>query len=139
MVLAKAADVELGAEPVRVTFSGLEIASRLDTLGSRRLYLILRGLRASQQPGVLYHLYLNLPAGAAPASDDPRHAGTINFYAAGPGNSDPERIFYSVDITEAARTLRARNLLRDPMTVTVYPSGRPEAKAVVSRIELIEE
>lgn len=139
MVLAKAADVELGSGPVRVALGDLDLASRLDSPGSRRLSLILRGLRTSQQPGILYHLYLNLPAGAAPASDDPRYVGSINFYAARAGNSDPDRVFYSFDITEAARTLRARNLLRGPLTVTVYPSGNPEAKPVISRIELIEE
>jgi hypothetical protein len=105
--------------------------------------LILRGLRAIGQPGVLYHLYLNLPAGTVPAGDDVRHVGIINFYAAETGDdADPDRIFYSFDITDAVRVLRARGLLRDSkLTVTFNPAGSPEpgVKTVVSRIELVAE
>ena len=140
---AKAAEIELGAGPTTVTLDGRGGASRLDALGSRRLSLIVRGLRAGKPPGVLYHLYLNLPAGTVPAGDDPRHVGIINFYAAPTGDAakaDPDRIFYSFDATEAVRVLRARGLLSDPLTVTFYPAGTPEpgAKAVVSRVELVE-
>jgi hypothetical protein len=142
--LARAGKVELGAKPTVVTLDVPGIASRIDALGSRQLYLILRGLHASQPPGVLYHLYLNLPPGAAPAGDDPRHVGVVNFYAAPTGDAaaaDPERIFYSFDITEAVRALRARNQLRAPLTVTFYPAGSPDpgAKAIVSRVELVEQ
>jgi hypothetical protein len=142
--LARAGKVELGAGPTTVTLEGREVASRIDALGSRRLSLILRGLHASNPPGVLYHLYLNLPEGASPAGDDPRHVGIINFYGAQTGGvapADPERIFYSFDATDAVRALRAQSGLRDPVTVTFYPVGSPEpgAKAVISRIELVEQ
>ena len=140
--LARVANVELGAGPTTVALDGREISSRIDALGSQRLYLILRGLRAGGQPGVLYHLYLNLPAREDPAVDDPRHVGIINFYAAQTGNeADPDRIFYSFDVTDAVRTLRARGLLRDCVTITFRPAGAPEpgAKAVVSGVELVAE
>ena len=142
--LARAEKVELGLGPTAVTLDGPQVASRIDALGSRRLYLILRGLRASQPPGVLYHLYLNLPQGATPAGEDPRHAGIVNFYAAQTGDAaatDPDRMFYSFDVTEVVQALRARSQLRDPLTVTFYPVGSPDpgAKAVISRLELVEQ
>jgi len=142
--LARVEKVELGMGPTAVTLGGPGIASRIDALGARRLYLILRGLRASQPPGVLYHLYLNLPPGATPAGEDPRHAGIINFYAAQTGDAataDSNRMFYSFDVTEVARALRARGQLGGPITVTFYPVGSPDpgAKAVISRIELVEQ
>lgn len=139
--LASAAKpVELGAGPTTVTLDGPEVLSRLDALGSRRLHLVLRGLRASQPPGVLYHVYLGLPAGATPTGDDPRHVGVVNFYAA-LATADPAKVFYSFDATEVVRTLRARGLLRAPLTVTFHPAGEPApgAQAVVSRVELVAE
>lgn len=137
-VLATAGKVDLGAGPTTVTLGGPELAARLDALGSRRVHVVLRGLHASQPPGVLYHLYLNLPAGAVPAGEDPRHVGIVNFYAAQTGPADPDRIFYSFDATDAARSLRAQSLLRDGVTLTFLPVGSPapEAGAGVSRIEL---
>jgi hypothetical protein len=139
--LARASEVELGAGPTSVTLDGRDVASLLNALGSRRLYLVIRGLRASSPPGVLYHLYLDLPTGAVPADDDRRHVGIINFYGAPSGNADRDRIFYSFDATDVAQALRARGPLRDPTTVTFYPAGSPDpgAKAVISRIELVEK
>lgn len=142
--LARAEKVKLAVGPTTVALDGPGVASRINALGSRRLFLILRGLRASQPPGVLYHLYFNLPQGATPAGDDPRHAGIVNFYAAQTGDAastDADRIFYSFDVTEVVQALRARSQLRDPLTVTFYPVGGPDpgAKVVISRVELVEQ
>lgn len=140
-VLARAAGVELGAGPTRVALGGGDVAARLAALGSRRVHLVIRGLRAANPPGVLYYAFLGLPAGAVPADEDPRHVGILNFYAAQTGPVDPDRIFYSFDATDAVRTLRARGELRDSVTVTFYPVGNlePGAKPVISRVELVEE
>ena len=139
-VLASAAGVELGAGPTRVTLGGGEVAARLAALGSRRIHLVIRGLRAANPPGVLYYAFLGLPAGAVPADEDPRHVGILNFFAAQTGPVDPDRIFYSFDATDAVRTLRARGELRDSVSVTFYPVGNlePGAKPVISRVELVE-
>jgi hypothetical protein len=122
--------VVLGAAPARVAVSLPKARS------ARRLYVVVRGLRVDADPGVLYHLYLDLPAGAKPAANDPRFIGTINFYGV-PPNASPDRAFFSFDITDAARKLRSRK----DTTVTFVPGGpaAPGAKVTIARVEITEE
>jgi len=137
-------DVALGRTPVRVRIGpsrGPSIGSRVDALRpGRRLYLVLRGFRTEEPPSTVYHVYLDLPAGAKPAEDDPRYVGTINFYESyGGGNTDDK--FRSFDVTDVARSLRARGFLKDGTTITILPGTDPGegAKARISRIELVEQ
>lgn len=124
--------IVLGAAPVRATVA---LPKKASTSG-RRLYLVIRGLRVDADPGVIYHVYLDLPAGAKPATNDPRHVGTINFYGVPPGSS-PDRAFFSFDITDAARKLKSRK----DTTVTFVPGGpaAPGAKVTIARLEVTEE
>jgi hypothetical protein len=144
-VLAIAGPVELGATPARISLTptagaGGNLASQLAALGpGRHLYLVLRDLRATEQPGVLYHLYLDLPPlplGGTPAEDDPRHVGSLNFYNATPV-SNPG-FFQSYDISDAMRGLARRKMLSDATTVTILPFGTPAegARPVIGWIEL---
>ncbi|HEY4593846.1 MAG TPA: hypothetical protein VIJ61_15625, partial [Thermoanaerobaculia bacterium] len=73
-VIAFLGPVKLQRPPVRVPLQGAEgtpLSAVLDTLGRRRLYLVLRDLRTDEPPGVLYDLYLDLPAGGRPRENDP--------------------------------------------------------------------
>jgi hypothetical protein len=140
-VIATAGPIELKAAPVQVSLDGT-LASRLDALGGRRLYLVLQDIRTNEQPGVLYHVYLNLPAGSQPGENDSHYVGSFNFYNAvvtEQGGPPANARLQSYDITEIARNLRARGRLSDRTTVTLNPSGTPvsAARPLIGRIELV--
>jgi hypothetical protein len=148
VLAATALPVKLRSGPITVKMapaSAAEEASLSLALKSLKpeehLFVVLRDLKASEPPGVLYDVYLDLPQGAHPKLDDPHIIGTINFYnSVGPSAGNPEFLF-SFDITDAARSLQARNLLSSRTTVTIVPSGTPEAnaEAVLGRIELVKQ
>jgi len=143
-IVAKAAKpVALAAAPVTVALSGSRsLASRVDALpAGRRLFLVVSDLRASEQPGAGYRVYLDLPRDAKTSGRERYFAGNINFYNAligGVGSADSS---FSFDITEVARKLRKQNRLCEPATVTFIPDGRTSAKAnaVVRRVEIVEQ
>ena len=121
------------------------LASRIEVLKPcQRIYIVLKNLRAVKQPGVLYHLYLDLPPETKPSKDDARYIGTLNFFnrAGGGGFGAPKTSsFDSYDITAAARNLQARNLLYEDTTITIIPAGEPDAEArpTIGLIELVEQ
>lgn len=166
---AVAGNVTLETEPVRVTLGPpnaagptptttaapsaaapsqpLGLAARVAALpGNRRLYLVLRHLRADLQPGVLYHVYLDLPEDVEPTDEEAHHVGTINFFdAAAHGDHQaaapqPEK-FYSFDITAKAKELQERGQLTANPAVTIVPVGSPvsEAKPAVGEITVQEQ
>lgn len=141
----------LGSDAVRIPLrpgspsaseEGL-LSSRLDKLKSgRRIYLVIRGLHAEAQPGVLYNIYLDLPAGAEPRKDDPHYVGQLNFYnSAYSGSASGSDFFLSYDVTSVARNLRGRKLLGARTTITISPAGTPEGGAApsIGRLELLEQ
>jgi hypothetical protein len=148
VMAATALPLKLGSGPTTVKMapaSAAEEASLSLALKSLKpeehLYVVLRDLKASEPPGVLYDVYLDLPQGVHPKLDDPHIIGTINFYnSVGASAGNPEFLF-SFDVTDAARWLQSRNLLSNRTTVTIVPSGIPEAnaEAVLGRIELVKQ
>jgi len=142
-IVAKAAKpVALAAAPVTVALRGSALAARVDALApGRRLFLIVSDLRASEQPGAGYRVYIDLPRDAKASGRERYFAGDINFYNAligGVGSADSR---FSFDITEVARFLRKQKRLCETTTVTFIPDGRPSAKAnaVVRRVEIVEQ
>ena len=150
------APVALGAGPVAVTLasSGQPLSQQLESLApGKSLYLVVRGLTATEAPGVLYSVYLDLPAGASPTENDPHQVGIIHFFnARAPGaanepdaessvNTDAEKVFFSFDVTPAVRALRQRGWLQEATTLTFIPDGQPvpSARAVVGHLELIDQ
>jgi hypothetical protein len=143
--------IVLGGRPVRVVLAGprasaASLRALLQNLGSgEHLGLLLNGLSAAEPPGIVYDLYLDLPPGATPAEDDPHYVGTFNFFNFVPlpgverGVASTSVPAYSFDITEVARTLQQRGLLRDPLTATIVPGGMPAigARAVIGEIALV--
>jgi hypothetical protein len=149
---ASAPEIVLADKPVRVVLAGPETSSAslgnlVQNLGpGRHLHLVLNGLSAAEPPGVIYYLYLDLPPGATPAEDDPHYVGAFNFFSFVP-LPDAERsaaagsmTAYSYDVTAVARTLQRRGLLRDPLSATIVPGGRPTigARVVIGEIALVE-
>jgi hypothetical protein len=123
------------------------LAERIQQLSpDQHLYLVLRDLNATEQPGILYHLYVQLPNGVRPSIHDLRHAGALNFFDAvlprgdtfGTGGS---RRFRSYDISAIAKELVAKNKMTDRMIITIIPAGVPAANArpVIGQIELVEQ
>jgi hypothetical protein len=148
-VLAAASlPVKLGPAPIRLTLAPPSAAEE-PTLSlalkalkpDEHLYLVIRDLRASGPPGVPYDVYLDLPPGAQPKPEDAHIVGTLNFYNSVGALASNPGFFYSFDVTEIARSLQARNLLGSRTTVTIAPSGVPEAnaEAVLGRIELVKK
>jgi tyrosinase len=143
----------LGAGPVRVNLEPAPttqgIAGAVGGLsGEKKLYLVLRGLRAEAQPGVLYHVYLDLPEGTSPEQGRPHYVGAINFFDA-TAHGDHEGAveatgtpkFYGLDVTDVAKALQTKGLLSARPALTIAPSGIPaeEAKAVVGEISLVAQ
>jgi hypothetical protein len=144
------APISLGAGPIVVPL--ITGGKTLDAAASgKSLYLLVRGLTATEQPGVVYAVYLDLPVGATPAANDPRRVGLIQFYNARPPgaanaadagpNTDAEKVFFSFEVTPAIRALRQRGELARATTVTLIPDGVPEsaAKVLVGQFEIVEQ
>jgi hypothetical protein len=156
-IATAAGPVALGAAPTRTVMKAgggtteaapaqpiTERAAAIST--TKRWYLHLRGLYASAPPGVLYAVYLDLPANSTPAQRAAHLVGTINFFDAVPHpghESAPadNTKFVSFDASEVVRELRDKKLLSATPAVTLVPIGRPAAaaKPVVGEISLVEE
>ncbi|HEU4389893.1 MAG TPA: hypothetical protein VFV34_18975 [Blastocatellia bacterium] len=146
LIAASRAPVELGAQPARVTLvpaASQTLAARIAALQpDRELILILKGIHASQPPGVLFRLYLDAPDIARLNKTGPHHIGILNFYNfVRADNSSSSDGTFSYDVTTLARNLMSQKLLSDQTTVTIVPTvaPAPEARATIDRIELIEQ
>ena len=126
--------LKLSSEPEAKKFP----LSALPAVPAQHHYLILKGLEANAQPGVLYHVYLGLPEGAKPKPNDPHKIGIINFFDAVPvEGSHNHDVSFSFDVTNVLPRLKLAN---EP-TVTIAPANQPdaEAKPVVGSIALVRE
>ena len=123
------------------------LISRLDQMsGDRRIYVVVEDLRASDQPGVLFWLYLDLPANQKPIGNKSEHVvGSLNFYNApgddAAGSAIKDARFFSYDITDTLKKLRAQQRLSDETTLTIIASGTPAANSNprVGRIRVVEQ
>lgn len=141
-----ARNVALGAEAVRVALTAAAappLADRVARIPSRtRIYLVLRDLSARTTPGVLFHVYLELPAAERPLPESPHRVGTINFFeAAAHADHGPHPLVFSFDVTRLLRELRSRGRLGDTPSVTIAPARvpAPQARPVVGSIALVEQ
>ncbi len=148
MLAVASVPMKLGPGPVTVTLapaSAAEETTLSATLKALKpeehLYIVLRDLKASVPPGVLYDVYLDLPQGAHPKPEDPHIIGTLNFYNSVGVSAGNPGFFFSFDITDAAKSLQAHNLLNSRTVITISPSGTPASspEAVVGRIELVKQ
>jgi len=140
---ASAGPIVLDSAVVRVPLAssgvGGGLARRLGSLPpEHRIYLVLRELHTDEQPGVLYHVYLDREAATPPGSDDPHYVGSFSFFDAGAEEGSPSRSF---ELTGLARNLQERRLLSDATTITIVAGGKAETRARprIGRIELTEQ
>ena len=104
----------------------------------KSFYLVFKNLQTDEQPGELYHVYLNVEPGKTPNTSD-QPAGILNFYNA---RKEPRAdVFFSFDVTEALRKLSAEKQLAESLTLTIIPAEPPAAGAVptIGQIELVEQ
>lgn len=139
--------IALGPGPTRLTLTGPDApGTAIQALGpGRDLYLVFAGLRAAEQPGVVYYVYLAPPAtGAPPGPDSPFFVGTLNFFAAGnlgyggPAGAHPT---VSLNVTAVGRELAAKGLLGRQTSLTIVPDGvpAPEAKPSIESVALVAQ
>jgi hypothetical protein len=116
----------------------------------RKIRVVLRDLRASAAPGVIFHVYLDLHADEKATPDDAHYVGSFNMFNdvvpegtpvndASPG---AKRLsLRSYNITEMARKLEAKHQLTEQTTITILTSRPPEegSKPTIGRIEIVEQ
>jgi tyrosinase len=148
--------VTLGATATRATMetppaAAPESKSLSERVGrvapSRSLFLVVKDLKADIQPGVLYDVYVELPAGAAPAAHAERRVGTLSFFDSGHGDHEAEGAgaevkFVSFDVTAAlARLARGKIIGAAKLELTFVPLGEPSegARPVIGDVSLVEQ
>lgn len=138
--------VELVAGPTRVVLTmQTPLATHIKSLRpGQHIYVVLRDLRSSEAPGILYHVYLDLAPGTNPGNYDPHYVGTLNFFnAIRSGGSwaaaSKKPRFFSYDITSMLKSFLARKLLSDQTVITILPGGLAITKSrpTIGKIEII--
>jgi tyrosinase len=151
----KAKEIKLGDGPTKVTLEPLAakegdkampFAERIKVLPKdKHIHLLVKDLHADAQPGVLYHMYLELPEGAKDDKAAPHLVGTVNFFGAvkhGEGHDQKAALpAYEFDITDLARGLLAKNALTASPILTIVPAGTPaeKANAVIGEVTVVEQ
>jgi len=145
-IAAAQGPVLLEAEQTRVSLNPAAGATPVrESLVGRRVYLIFREMSASEQPGVPYQVFFDLPPGANADTSSPYYVGVITFFNAvrleggEPASKDPR--FFSFDITKVVTHLKAKKLLPEDITVTIKAGGVASAAAQprIGRLEILGE
>ena len=151
-LVTRSTPVQLGAGPVKTTLAAppspqatVPLGQRIENLPEgRRLYIVIKDLKVNVQPEVIYHLYLELPAQTAGAAATEYYIGNINFFSRGghthEGGTTADK-FYSFDITDLAKRLKAKGKLAAQAELTIAPAGTPAAAAepVIGEVSIVEE
>lgn len=129
--------VALAADPIEVRLRPTEDTPAAMGRGAR-IFLVLEGVRAADQPGILYTVHLMPPPDAKPAIGQGTggKVGTLNFFAAVEATRT-----YSYDVTETMATLGLRRAFADGVTVVFVPSGIPATASApqVARVTLVAQ
>ncbi len=124
--------VALGPDGARITLrtppAGETAARPAGSEPPAAIGLVLEGVRADNPPGVVYGVWLNLPAGAPATVESPHHVGTLSFFDAVtlPGAEAPGRdrvLPLEGWLAEMASSPDA------PLTVDIRPLGEARAAA----------
>ncbi|HEX9937029.1 MAG TPA: hypothetical protein VGB15_07895, partial [Longimicrobium sp.] len=116
---ASGSPVTLGSAPTRVTLPASALRPALASRRGQRYELRLEGVFVERNPGLAYHVYLNLPPAAergARGPDDAHYLGTLDFFEIVSHLSQSRaaaRRGYTVaaEVTAAVRALAARGAL----------------------------
>lgn len=148
LVATKTPAIALGAGPVKATLdpvpatgaqAAVALGTRIEKLAANRaLFLVVSGLQTNAAPGVIYNLFLELPATPGNAAAE-YWVGSINFFAAEHHHGDQKKS-HSFDITDLARKLKAKGRLAAKAELTIAPVGTPaaDAKPVIGEVSLHE-
>jgi tyrosinase len=148
--------ISLSSEPIRVSLHMAapvgaartpSFAEHLQALKpDRKLYIEFKGLKAQEQPGVIYNVYLDLPPN--PTADDLKshYIGAVNFFDKLPmANAKPgEHVGGSrsaiLPLAPVAKTLLAGKQLLDKPVVTIKPLGTPNdaAAPTIDEVRVVE-
>ena len=102
----------------------------------------MKGVHTTSQPGVIYHLYIDMPEGPI-KHDVVRHVGSLNFFGATArhaGNELSEDFAKrSFDITALVRILDSDELLTADTTLTIirYQEIEVHSDPSVESVEII--
>ena len=112
----------------------------------KRIFLVLRNLHADAHPGVLFHVFLDVPANTLPRQALEHRVGIINFFDAVRhgeqfAGEQQSTKFVSFDITELAHNLHDKKLLSEKPVVTIVPFGKPaaDARPVIGEVSIVEQ
>ena len=144
------APIELGAEPVRIKLAPTvpaaggapeSLAEGLRAMpASGRVYLVLEGVTAAEQPGILYSVYPNLPEGTAGSPESRSYVGALNFFNVMPGHAEhgDEGLTVSFNVTDLVREIGAENAQPE---VTLVPEGAPvdASRPIVGGLRLVAQ
>jgi tyrosinase len=154
----KSAPIKLSSKPVKVKLDSLPVSAdaapptleaRVKSLqGGQNLFIVIKDLQVNIQPGVLYHIYLDLPDDSKKEQMKPHYVGSVNFFHAeqhenhgheSMPNARPER-FISFNITSLAKQLADKKLLTDKPTLTIAPAGEPAegSQPIIGTIEVVQ-
>jgi tyrosinase len=157
--IVKTTPVKLGADPTHVRLEPVpatedekpkSLRARVQELPKEhRLFLVAKNLQTDAQPGVLYNVYLDLPASPTKKQLATHHVGQLNFFGAAAhggnghgkeGKKKTER-FVSFDITGLAKNLHSQELIKEATTLTIIPVGQPNEKAhpLIGEFVLVEQ
>ena len=145
IAVSKPGGIELVAPETRVVLSPPHGLSDADVLkmpaapdSTQHIFLLIRDQFATKPPGVLYHLYLDLPPDTKPEKEDRRYIGSLNFFGR-TSVAASHNTFVSYDITPLVRSLAATNRLTAITTVTILPAGMPakDAEPRIGQVELV--
>jgi tyrosinase len=143
-------EVALTNAPVRVRLQTaanlVPFGAQINTLpAGQRLFLRLKNLRANIQPGVLYHVYLNLPSDARPEDAAGHRAGFLSFFnftqMEHRNEADIPQRYVTFEVTEVMKSLESRGFLKEGPSLTIAPSRQPssDAKPLVGQMDLVHQ
>jgi tyrosinase len=134
------------AQTIRLeSADGASIVSEAASLNpEQHIYLVFRNITVERQPGILYRIYLDLPAAAVEQHAPDYYVGAINFFGfvtrpARSGSNKGSSRFRSYDITGLVVDLARKGVLSVNPTVTIVPVGKPEPEShpTLGNIEIV--
>jgi tyrosinase len=135
------APVDLGATRTTVRLAPTAPENQLSTMlgvpgaaPAGRLIVRLRDVQVQDSPGIVYKLYLDLPADASPEVATQHFVGIVNFFGVVPagghgghaGHGGAGQVI-EFDVTRLAASLAASGSLASETSVTLIPVGEPAA------------
>lgn len=154
---ADAEPIKLGAAPIKIAMNMIPAAN--DTPATpflehvkglkpeRKLSVLFKGLKAKAAPGIVYQVFLDLPAEPTPEQLKLHYVGTLNFFdAVGHDNHTQENANSGMSkpvpmrITKVAKTLREKNMLAAKPTLVIIPQGTAEEGAMptIKEVQIVE-